>query len=122
MDGGRKRRKQDAGSNALSLPSRPAVTASGWHAGSRRAALRPTSFTPRVWRGRARIGERRPTVSTPSCSNVVFSAGGAAGVNNARGSRAPHLKERVPNAPAADARGSPGGQRRVVNRREGERC
>jgi len=30
-------RKQDAGSNALSLPSRPAVTASGWHAGSRRA-------------------------------------------------------------------------------------
>ena len=24
-------RKQDAGSNALSLPSRPAVTASGWH-------------------------------------------------------------------------------------------
>src|SRR5262244_3526133 len=42
------RRKQDAGSNALSLPSRPAVTASGWHAGSRRAALRPTSFTPRV--------------------------------------------------------------------------
>ena len=29
IDGGRKRRKQDAGSNALSLPSRPAVTASG---------------------------------------------------------------------------------------------
>src|SRR5215813_8027699 len=90
IDGGRKRRKQDAGSNALSLPSRPAVTGSGWHAGSRRAALRPTSFTPRVWRCRASIGERRPTVSTPSCSNVLFSAGCAASVITARWSRSPH--------------------------------
>jgi hypothetical protein len=40
-------------------------------AGSRRAAAsRPTSFTPRVLRCRASIGERRPTVSTPSCSNA----------------------------------------------------
>src|SRR5215831_155768 len=67
-----------------------AVTASGWHAGSWRAALRPTSFTPRVWRCRASIGEPRPTVSTPSCSNVLFSAGCAASVITARWSRSPH--------------------------------
>ena len=33
--GGRKRRRQDAGSNALQSPSRPAGTAFGWRAGSR---------------------------------------------------------------------------------------
>jgi hypothetical protein len=32
--GGRKRRKQDIGSNGLLSPSRPVVTASGWRAGS----------------------------------------------------------------------------------------
>jgi len=35
-------------------------------------------------------GERRPTVSTPSCSNVLFSAGCAASVITARWSRSPH--------------------------------
>ena len=83
----RKRRKQDAGSSALSSPSKPAVTASGWRAGSRHAASRPTSFTPRVWRCRVSIGERRPIVSTPSCSNARFSAGCAASVITARWSR-----------------------------------
>ena len=34
--------------SALQSPSRPAVTASGWRAGSGHAASRPTSFTPRV--------------------------------------------------------------------------
>ena len=33
---------------------------------------------------------RRPTVSTPSCSNVLFSAGCAASVITARWSRSPH--------------------------------
>src|SRR5271168_3888466 len=39
---------ENAGSSALQSPSRLAVTASGWRAGSRRAASRPTSFTHRV--------------------------------------------------------------------------
>ena len=51
------------------------------------AASRPTSFTPRVWRCRASIGERRPIVLTPSCSNAPFSAGCAANVITARWSR-----------------------------------
>ena len=34
--------------SALQSPSRLAVTASGWRAGSKRAASRPTSFTHRV--------------------------------------------------------------------------
>ena len=73
--------------SALQSPSRPAVTASGWRAGSRHAASRPTSFTPQVWRRRASIGERRLIVSTPSCSNAPFSAGCAASVITARWSR-----------------------------------
>ena len=50
-------------------------------------ASRPTSFTPRAWQCRASIGERRPIVSTPSCSNARFSAGCAASVITARWSR-----------------------------------
>ena len=46
--GERKRRRQDTGSNASLSPSRPAVTASGWRAGSGRAASRPMSFTHRA--------------------------------------------------------------------------
>ena len=37
----------------------------------------------------SRIGERRPIVSTPRCSNVPFSAGCAASVITARWSRSP---------------------------------
>ena len=40
-----KRRKQDIGSNGLLSPSRPAVTASGWRAGSGLAVSKPMSFT-----------------------------------------------------------------------------
>src|SRR5262245_19841783 len=115
IDGGRKRRKQDAGANALSLPSRPAVTASGWHAGSRRAALRPTSFTPRVWRCRASIGEPRPTVSTPSYSNVLFSAGCAASVITAR-CAIPTLKDEDAKRPSRERESLVGEQSRIVNR------
>ena len=42
IDGGRKRTKQDAGSNALQSPLRPAGTVSGWRAGLGHAASRPT--------------------------------------------------------------------------------
>src|SRR5260370_23928066 len=109
MDGGRKRRKQDAGSNALSLPSRPAVTASGWHAGSRRAALRPTSFTPRVWRCRASIGERRPTVSTPSCSNVLFLGWLRGERNHCKVGAIPTLKDQDATPPIPEREGPVGG-------------
>src|SRR6516165_9547993 len=46
--GVRKRRKQDARSNALQLPSRPAGMVSGWRAGSGHAASRPTLSTHRA--------------------------------------------------------------------------
>src|ERR1700758_3006299 len=48
IDGERKRRKQDARSNASQLPSRPAEMVSGWRAGSGRAASRPMSSTHRA--------------------------------------------------------------------------
>ena len=46
--GERRRRRQDTRSNASRSPSRPAVMASGWRAGSERATSRPTSFMHRV--------------------------------------------------------------------------
>src|SRR5216684_5182127 len=46
--GVRKRRKQDAGSNALPSPLRPAGTVSGWRAGLEHAASRPTLSTHRA--------------------------------------------------------------------------
>jgi hypothetical protein len=59
--------KQDARSNALQLPSRPAGMVSGWRAGSGHAASKPTLSTvvlmPRRHRLAARhapIGQDRP--------------------------------------------------------------
>ena len=49
--------------------------------------MRPTSSMHRVWRCLANTGAPRPTVSTPSCSNALFSAGCAASVITARWSR-----------------------------------
>ena len=46
--GVRKRRKQDAGSNALPSPLRPAGTVSGWRAGLEHAASRLTLSTHRA--------------------------------------------------------------------------
>src|ERR1017187_5262034 len=83
------REKEDAGSSVLQSPSRQAVTASGWRAGSRRAASRPMSSTHRASPSRASTGAPRPIVSTPSCSNGPFSAGCAASVITARWSRSP---------------------------------
>src|ERR1700747_2882771 len=46
--GVRKRRKQDARSNALQLPSRPAGMVSGWRAGAEHAVSKPTLSTHRA--------------------------------------------------------------------------
>src|SRR3979490_3050 len=44
----RRRRKQDAGSNALPSPLKPDGTVSGWRAGLEHAASRPTLSTHRA--------------------------------------------------------------------------
>ena len=44
----RRRRKQDAGSNALPSPLKPAGTVSGWRAGLEHAASRPRLSTHRA--------------------------------------------------------------------------
>ena len=57
---------------------------------------------------------RRPTVSTPSCSNVLFSAGCAASVITARWSRSP--KDEDAKRPSRERESLVGEQSRIVNR------
>src|SRR5262249_12743212 len=60
--------------------------------------------------------EPRPTVSTPSCSNVLFSAGCAASVITARWSRSPTLKDEDAKRPSRERESLVGEQSRIVNR------
>src|SRR5260221_8599408 len=72
-------REEGIGSSASLSLSRPAVTASGWRAGSVHATSRPTSFTHRVWRCRPSTRAPRPAGPPPSRSNPLFSSCSAAG-------------------------------------------
>ena len=66
------RRRTEAGqtvarSSALSSPTRPDATGSGWRAGCGRAVSRPTLSIPQVLRCHANTGAQRLIASTQNC-------------------------------------------------------
>ena len=92
------------------------MTASGWHVGSRRAASTPTSFTPRVWRCRASIGEQRPTASNSELLKRAFLGWLRGERDHCKMVAIPTAKDEDAKRPNRERESLVGEQNRIINR------
>ena len=114
--GVRKRRKQNAGSNALPSPLRPAGTVSGWRAGLEHAASRPTLSThPSVAVSREHRRAKTDRLDTELLKRAFL--GWLRGErDHCKMVAIPTTKTKMPSGPTASARASSESKLGSVNR------